>query len=106
MTMDTTLDPRQLEVLAYYIAGQLTSGGLPPAGGSCEQTDPDAFYPEKGDSLVLGKRVCRGCEIREACLEYALARDERFGVWGGMSTQQRDQYRRERDRRIAAEAAA
>lgn len=104
--MDITLDTRQLEVLAYYVAGRLTADDLPPAGGACEQTDPEAFYPEKGASLVMGKRVCNGCEIREACLEYALARDERFGIWGGMSTQQRDQFRHERNRRIAAEAAA
>jgi WhiB family redox-sensing transcriptional regulator len=34
------------------------------------------------------------CEMRTACLEYALANDERFGVWGGLSEKERHQLRR------------
>ena len=51
----------------------------------CAQTDPEAFFPEKGGSTREAKRVCATCEVREECLEYALANDERFGIWGGMS---------------------
>ena len=29
------------------------------------------------------------CPIRDACLAYALDREERFGIWGGMSERQR-----------------
>src|SRR5215472_6468427 len=38
----------------------------------CAQTDPEAFFPEKGGSTREAKRVCRGCEVRAECLEYAL----------------------------------
>lgn len=48
----------------------------------CAQTDPEAFFPEKGGSTREAKRICSGCEVRAECLEYALAADERFGVWG------------------------
>ena len=51
----------------------------------CAQTDPEAFFPEKGGSTREAKRVCVGCDVRAACLEYALANDERFGIWGGTS---------------------
>ena len=44
---------------------------------------------EKGGSVRPAKRVCMACEVREACLEYALERDERSGVWGGMSERER-----------------
>ncbi len=30
-----------------------------------------------------------GCEVRHECLEYALAHDERFGIWGGLSERER-----------------
>ena len=42
----------------------------------CAQTDPEAFFPEKGGSTREAKRVCLSCEVRAECLEYALAHDE------------------------------
>jgi WhiB family redox-sensing transcriptional regulator len=60
----------------------------------CAQTDPEAFFPEKGGSSREAKRVCRGCEVRRECLEYALARDERFGIWGGLSERERRRLKR------------
>ncbi|MDT3439032.1 WhiB family transcriptional regulator [Pseudofrankia sp. BMG5.37] len=60
----------------------------------CAQTDPEAFFPEKGGSTREAKRICSGCEVRAECLEYALAKDERFGIWGGMSERERRKQRR------------
>lgn len=55
----------------------------------CAQTDPEAFFPEKGGSTREAKRICSGCDVRSECLEYALAHDERFGIWGGLSERER-----------------
>ncbi len=55
----------------------------------CAQTDPEAFFPEKGGSTREAKRVCVGCDVKAECLEYALANDERFGIWGGLSERER-----------------
>jgi WhiB family transcriptional regulator, redox-sensing transcriptional regulator len=55
----------------------------------CAQTDPEAFFPEKGGSTREAKKVCIGCDVRGECLEYALANDERFGIWGGLSERER-----------------
>ena len=55
----------------------------------CAQTDPEAFFPEKGGSTREAKRVCLSCEVRVECLEYALENDERFGIWGGLSERER-----------------
>ena len=60
----------------------------------CAQTDPEAFFPEKGGSTREAKRICSGCEVRPECLEYALAHDERFGIWGGLSERERRRLRR------------
>ncbi|AEE46617.1 WhiB family transcriptional regulator [Cellulomonas fimi] len=60
----------------------------------CAQTDPEAFFPEKGGSTREAKRVCTGCEVRAECLEYALANDERFGIWGGLSERERRKLKR------------
>jgi WhiB family transcriptional regulator, redox-sensing transcriptional regulator len=60
----------------------------------CAQTDPEAFFPEKGGSTREAKRICSGCDVKAECLEYALANDERFGIWGGMSERERRRLRR------------
>ena len=55
----------------------------------CAQTDPEAFFPEKGGSTRDAKKICGSCEVRNSCLEYALENDERFGIWGGLSERER-----------------
>jgi WhiB family redox-sensing transcriptional regulator len=61
----------------------------------CSQTDPEAFFPEKGGSTREARRVCRSCEVRAECLEYALGHDERFGIWGGFSERERRRLKHE-----------
>lgn len=60
----------------------------------CAQTDPEAFFPEKGGSTREAKRICLGCEVRNECLEAALSNDERFGIWGGLSERERRKLKR------------
>ncbi|NMO02036.1 WhiB family transcriptional regulator [Gordonia sp. TBRC 11910] len=60
----------------------------------CAQTDPEAFFPEKGGSTREAKRICQGCEVKPECLEFALHNDERFGIWGGLSERERRRLKR------------
>ena len=60
----------------------------------CAQTDPEAFFPEKGGSTREAKKICNSCEVRSECLEYALGHDERFGIWGGLSERERRRLKR------------
>lgn len=60
----------------------------------CAQTDPEAFFPEKGGSTREAKGICEACSVRTQCLEYALTNDERFGIWGGLSERERRRLRR------------
>jgi WhiB family redox-sensing transcriptional regulator len=57
--------------------------------GLCAQTDPDAFYPELGKPSAPAKRICRNCEVQQQCLEFALANNEEFGIWGGTTERER-----------------
>jgi WhiB family redox-sensing transcriptional regulator len=61
----------------------------------CAEVDPDRWFPEKGGSTREAKKVCRACEVRAECLEYALEHDERFGIWGGLSERERRRLKRE-----------
>lgn len=64
------------------------------ADALCAQTDPEAFFPEKGGSTRDAKKVCGSCPVKQQCLEYALSNDERFGIWGGMSERERRRLRK------------
>ncbi|MGW1939002.1 WhiB family transcriptional regulator [Streptomyces goshikiensis] len=62
--------------------------------GLCAQTDPEEFFPEKGGATKTAKQICGACEVRAECLEQALARPERYGIWGGLSEKERLRLRR------------
>jgi WhiB family redox-sensing transcriptional regulator len=64
------------------------------ADSLCAQTDPEAFFPEKGGSTRDAKKICASCDVRAQCLDYALQNDERFGIWGGLSERERRKIRR------------
>ena len=81
-------DPILLGVAGAY-SDQETNPLAWQADALCAQTDPEAFFPEKGGSTRDAKRTCSGCEVKAQCLEYALENDERFGIWGGLSERER-----------------
>jgi len=55
----------------------------------CAQTDPETFFPEKGQENRTAKKMCASCDVRGECLEFALATDQQHGVWGGLSVSER-----------------
>ncbi len=65
----------------------------------CAQTDPEIFFPEKGGSTREAKKVCNSCDVREACLDYALEHDEKFGIWGGLSERERRKLKKPKKRK-------
>ena len=68
----------------------------------CAEVDPEIFFVEKGGSIAPAKRVCRSCDVRAECLEYALENGEEFGIWGGLSPQERRCVRLGRAQRAVA----
>lgn len=81
-------DPVKLHEI-LDLAGQ--SSGYPDwDSGACQQTDPEAYFPDKGQHVnPLALITCRRCSIRAECLAYALDNGESYGVWGGASEKER-----------------
>lgn len=76
------------------VLAELALVGLAPQGewaldALCAQVDNDIFFPEKGGSTREAKQVCVDCPVAAECLDYALANNERFGIWGGLSERER-----------------
>lgn len=58
-------------------------------GALCAEVDSEIFFPEKGKPARDAKKVCAGCWVREQCLEWAMATNQRHGVWGGLTSKER-----------------
>ena len=67
---------------------------------ACRGLDPSIFYPSSEDDADAdqAKEVCAQCPIRLACLEHALTRREKDGVWGGATEKERRRVLRQRRR--------
>ena len=70
---------------------------------ACLTEDPELFFPigNTGPALLQieeAKRVCRRCEVREQCLNWALDNGQDHGVWGGMSEDERRALKRRQAR--------
>jgi WhiB family redox-sensing transcriptional regulator len=67
---------------------------------ACDPSSGDRFYPEWGSlDDVDAKKICQNdCDVRAECLEYALDNNERHGVWGGLSQQQRNNLKKKHGR--------
>lgn len=74
------------------------------ADGICAQVDPETWFPDKGGSTREAKGICLDCSVRDACLEYALERGERFGIWGAKSERERRAIAKERASRLGVAA--
>jgi WhiB family redox-sensing transcriptional regulator len=61
---------------------------------ACKQHDPNMFFPERGQNARGARAVCAGCPVRAECADAGELEAE--GVWGGMTSSQRDRNRRYR----------
>jgi WhiB family redox-sensing transcriptional regulator len=68
----------------------------------CKEVDAELFFPYKGENCAAAKQVCGLCEVSAQCLNYAIAHQERVGVWGGMSERERRKEAAKRRRDAAA----
>lgn len=55
----------------------------------CAKSDPEEWFPDRGQFADEAKKICRRCPVRQECLDYALRNKERFGVWGGFTELER-----------------
>lgn len=65
---------------------------------SCRGVDSFVFYPTNEEEAQSAKAICGTCPVRRPCLEHALARREKDGVWGGATEKERRRIIRQRRR--------
>lgn len=68
----------------------------------CRGMDPDVFFGRNLTEARQAIRTCDRCDVRQACLDYAVAENIEIGVWGGLTERQRRAYVRQLGRRLAS----
>jgi WhiB family redox-sensing transcriptional regulator len=76
---------------------KLINTNAPSAGkAACRDHNPDLFFPAEDAPAELvrvqeatAKAVCRSCPVAGACLSTALSQRLEFGVWGGLTAEDR-----------------
>nr|WP_204398830.1 WhiB family transcriptional regulator [Arcanobacterium pluranimalium] len=73
--------------------------------GSCNSLDPEFFFHPEGERggprrrrIERAKRICQNCPVIEQCRDYALSHHEPYGVWGGLSEEERGRILQQRRR--------
>lgn len=58
--------------------------------GNCASLSPKDMFPVKAERQTeVANKICKGCSTQVDCLYFAITSKEEFGVWGGMTEQQR-----------------
>ncbi len=78
--------------------------------GACRGEDPSIFFHPEGERgparearEAAAKAVCAQCPVLARCAEHALAAREPYGVWGGLSEDDREAiYARRRRLAVAS----
>jgi WhiB family redox-sensing transcriptional regulator len=61
--------------------------------GACRGESIETFVPSLGGSFNRARELCRGCQVRQECLDFAMADDEVVGMWGGTTAAERRKLR-------------
>jgi WhiB family redox-sensing transcriptional regulator len=95
-SVDTLREPVQRRTAFDRVAPHL--GIEPPewmfVGACASVLDDELWFPPKGGTTRTAKAVCGRCPVQAECLQYALDRNERHGIWGGRSERERRQMNR------------
>lgn len=56
---------------------------------ACKGEHGMIFFPQNKREEAAAVAICASCPVREECLDHAIATNERFGVWGGLTEKER-----------------
>ena len=69
----------------------------------CQSVDPETFFPDPTDLLKIreAKSLCGQCnpKTKNDCLTFAITNKIGYGIWGGLTTDERKNLKR-REQRI------
>ncbi len=71
----------------------------------CRQHENIIFFGDEGESELekqgresRAKAICRTCPVQDPCLEFAMDTNQKYGIWGGLTSKERASLKRRRAR--------
>lgn len=81
--------------------------------GACRTLDTEMFFhpdgergPSRRNRAAEAKRICASCPVMDECRSHSLRAREPYGVWGGLTEEERRKILREMDANRLAKAAS
>ena len=59
------------------------------ASALCTPADEPLFFSELASKVARAKAICADCPVRQKCLDFAIREDVEFGVFGGLTPDER-----------------
>ena len=70
----------------------------------CQSTDPETFFPDATDTIKIkvAKNFCADCptDTKAKCLTFAVDNNITYGIWGGLTEEERFRMRRQQQRKV------
>ena len=97
--LDRSVRNNTSQGLTYLGRQALSSAFDWRAKAACRDKDPELFFPVGNTGAAYqqieeAKAVCRTCKVIDACLKCALDTNQDYGVWGGLSEDERRALKR------------
>lgn len=85
---------------AFFTMEQAVAGEHPDwrQGAPCGEVDADLFFDRAEEDeldLMTAKIICASCPVAADCLDSAMLNREEFGIWGGLTPEERKGYMRQ-----------
>lgn len=76
--------------------------------GACRDLDTELFFHPEGERgpsrrrrAEVAKKICGSCPVMAACREHSIATREPYGIWGGLTEEERRRIVRSASERAA-----
>ena len=78
---------------------------------ACRDIDTNLFFPigvtgPAVPQIAAAKSICAQCPVKTECLEFAVTTNQEFGIWGGLTEDERRVVRRQWRRAMKERKAA
>jgi WhiB family redox-sensing transcriptional regulator len=68
--------------------------------GACRDQPNHVFFPPAGEHGGReAKRICATCPVKKECLEFAIDTRQEYGIWAGMTANERQAFEDKRPRK-------
>lgn len=62
------------------------------SSAKCTTDNHNLFFSKYKRDQEKAKSICQSCPVQLECLEFAINNECNYGIYGGLSSQEREQY--------------